>query len=104
MEGISAKSKVIKKKKDGNHSPAQDSGDENPELPTNPKEEAWHLEVLNIEESSIPKDLFTLKESNIFAGIIHPLTPKQFYTRYFARRALVIKGGSAKRFNTIVKD
>jgi hypothetical protein len=53
-------------------------------LPTNPKEEAWHLETLKVEESSIPKDLQTISEKNIFAALIYPLTPKQFYARYFA--------------------
>ena len=73
-------------------------------MPTNPKEEAWHLETLKVEESSIPKDLQTISEKNIFAALIYPLTPKQFYARYFARRALIIKGGSSKRFKTIVSD
>ena len=76
QQGISSKSKLIKKKKDGHHSPGADSGDENPELPTNPKEEAWHLETVKIDPTSIPKELFTITEKNIFASIIHPFTPK----------------------------
>lgn len=62
------------------------------------------MEILQIDSSSIPKELFNITEKNIFAALIHPLTPKQFYSRFFARRALIIKGGSSKRFDTIVKD
>ena len=76
QQGISAKSKLIKKKKDGHHSPAQDSGDESPDLPTDPTQESWHLETITIDPTSIPKELFKISEKNIFAALIHPLTPK----------------------------
>jgi len=103
QQGISSKSKIIKKKKDGHPSAPIDDSDDDYIHPSDPKQELWHLETLTIDPKSIPKDLFTITEKNIFAALIHPLTFKQFYSRFFSKRALIIKGGSSKRFETIVK-
>ncbi len=51
----------------------------------------------------IPKDLNIITEANIFKAIIYPLTPDEFYSQFFAKRALIIKGGSKTRFSHIVK-
>lgn len=88
-KGISAKSKAIKKAI---------------KEPKGSKEESkreFHLEVLQVKD--IPKDLNIITEANIFKAVIYPLTPAQFYSRFFAKRALIIKGGRKTRFSHIVK-
>ena len=69
-KGISAKSKAIKKAT---------------KEPVKSKEESkkeYHLEILQVKD--IPKDLNVITEANIFKALIYPLTPEQFYNKFFA--------------------
>ena len=88
-KGISTKSKAIKKAiKEPSKANEENKRDE-------------HLEVITV--LNIPKELSVITEGNIFKALIYPLTPEQFYTKFFAKRALIIKGGNKSRFAHIVK-
>ena len=88
-KGISTKSKAIKKAiKEPSKANEENKRDE-------------HLEVITV--LNIPKELSVITEANIFKALIYPLTPEQFYTKFFAKRALIIKGGNKLRFAHIVK-
>ena len=47
--------------------------------------------------------MFSINEKNLFEALIYPMSRKDFFDRVFAKKALVIKGGSSKRFDNIVK-
>ncbi len=101
MQGISSHSKRIKKsKKEGAWDSSLTSDEENPESSS----QEYHVTVKTVSEETIPKELYTITDQNIFAALIYPVNANEFYANYFAKRALVIKGGSSRRFDKIVSE
>ena len=56
------------------------------------------------QKSAIPNNLEKINTENIFEATIYPLTKKQFFDKYYQKKAVVIAAQPEGRFDTVIKE